>query len=64
VVSIGTIWTRALMAYIRVRGSSSAWLFAALDGQRLATNALKLSLKRAFERNVSLVNVERLARAL
>jgi site-specific recombinase XerD len=48
VVSIGTACTRALMAYIRVRGTSSAWLFATLDGQRLTTNALKLSLKRAF----------------
>lgn len=39
---------RALMSYVRVRGKASPWLFSSLDRQRLATNALKLSLKRAF----------------
>jgi site-specific recombinase XerD len=47
-VSLGTAATRALMAYVRVRGKGSPWLLASLDGQRLTTNALKLSLKRAF----------------
>jgi site-specific recombinase XerD len=49
VVSLGTAATRALISYVRVRGKSSPWLFATLDGQRLTRNALKLSLKRAFE---------------
>jgi len=49
VVSVGTSATRALMSYVRVRGKASPWLFASLDGQRLTTNALKLSLKRAFD---------------
>ena len=49
VVSLGTTATRALMSYLRVRGMAAPWLFASLDGQRLTTNALKLSLKRAFE---------------
>ena len=49
VVSLGTAATRALMSYLRVRGGKAPWLFSSLDGQRLTTNALKLSLKRAFE---------------
>jgi site-specific recombinase XerD len=49
VVSLGTAATRALMGYLRVRGINASWLFASLDGQRLTTNALKLSLKRAFD---------------
>jgi integrase/recombinase XerD len=34
VVSVGTAATRALISYVRIRGASSAWLFAALDGRR------------------------------
>jgi hypothetical protein len=37
------------MSYVRIRGKPSGWLFSSLDGQRLTTNALRLSLKRAFE---------------
>jgi integrase/recombinase XerD len=48
-VSMGRAATRALMSYLRVKGVSSPWLFSSLDGQRLTRNALKLSLKRAFE---------------
>jgi integrase len=36
------------MSDLRVRGGKAPWLFTSLD-QRLTTNALKLSLKRAFE---------------
>lgn len=49
IVSVGTTATRALMSYLRIRGHSSPWLFSSLDGRRLTTNALKLSLKRSFE---------------
>lgn len=49
VISIGTATTRALMSYLRVRGRKTPWLFASLDGGRITANALKLSLKRAFD---------------
>ena len=49
VVSVGTSSARALMSYVRIRGRPSPWLLSTLDGQRLTRNALKLSLKRAFE---------------
>ena len=37
------------MSYVRGRGVASPWLFCSLDGRRLTRNALKLSLKRAFD---------------
>jgi integrase len=49
VVSLGTTAARALMSYLRVRGQPSPWVFSTLDVRRLTRNALKLSLKRAFE---------------
>ena len=49
VVSVGTAATRSLLAYLRVRGHNSPWLTATLDGDRLTRNALKLTLRRAFE---------------
>jgi site-specific recombinase XerD len=49
VVSVGTSATRSLLAYARVRGVDSPWLFCTLDGERLTRNALKLVLRRAFE---------------
>ena len=49
VVSVGTSATRSLLAYMRVRGVDSPWLFCTLDGERLTRNALKLVLRRTFE---------------
>ena len=49
VVSLGTAATRGVMSYLRVREVQSPWLFAALDGDRLTKNALKLALRRAFQ---------------
>ncbi|TMB66428.1 MAG: phage integrase family protein, partial [Chloroflexi bacterium] len=48
-VSLGTSATRAVLAYLRARGFESPWLLAALDGERLTRNALKLALKRSFD---------------
>jgi integrase len=47
-VSLGTTATRAVLAYLRVRGVNSPWLVATLDGDRLTRNALKLVLRRSF----------------
>jgi site-specific recombinase XerD len=49
VVSVGTTAMRALMSYLRVREVESPWLLATLEGDGLSRNALKLSLRRAFD---------------
>ena len=49
VVSLGTVATRSVMSYLRVREVQSPRLFATLDGSQLTKNALKLTLRRAFE---------------
>jgi len=49
IVSLGTVTTRSLMSYLRLRRIQSPWLFATLDGNRLTKNALKLALRRAFD---------------
>lgn len=46
---MGTVTTRSLMSYLRLRGIHSPWLFITLDGNRLTKNALKLALRRAFD---------------
>jgi len=49
VVSFGITTARSLISYLRQRGVQSHWLFAALTGDRLTKNALKLAVSRAFK---------------
>ena len=49
VVSFGTTTARNLISYLRQRPVQSPWVFAALTGDRLTKNALKLAIGRAFK---------------
>lgn len=49
VVSFGITAGRTLMSYLRQRRAQSFWLFAAIMGERLTKNALKLAVGRAFK---------------
>ena len=49
-VGIGANSARCIDGYLRKRRRRSGWLFESVKGTRLTINALKLALKRAFDK--------------
>ncbi|MCH7852281.1 MAG: tyrosine-type recombinase/integrase [Candidatus Marinimicrobia bacterium] len=49
-VGLGANAARCIDTYLRKRKKRSGWLFETLAGRQLTTNALKLALRRAFDK--------------